>query len=356
MLQGFVFLSAMLWIFALIVMIARMVFVVDFQLIRVCITLVERPDRAIKNINLQGTSKLEMLRGSKEIYESASSWDIKWGATRKVKLLAADRSNSSQGTSIGETRVAITEAMTRNAEHSSNFDLLKVTKPKREKGLNSEEVSNNQQKKDQRSEVLFKDFPMTSVRDNSSTEFPRKRKISFLEHREHNQTPDPVNAARQILLKNAMAKQETHKHQVRSSSTKNLKSSLEQNDYNPSDVEADGKDHQWKRARNNIIKNTNFASSGDINKSITYLPTINENIDEAGNGKPYTNNASIPPRSAQIENKKLEFGDKNQTKHNAIDTPHIDKDKPHRDRVVESTRNRKRQQENKLLQTSLGDQ
>lgn len=93
--------------FALIVMIARIVFVVDFQLIRVCISLIQRPDRTIRSIDLTGNSNLELIMGTRDIDKSNTSLESSQTPMHKVQLVNSLKSLSSQERNTrGETQIA----------------------------------------------------------------------------------------------------------------------------------------------------------------------------------------------------------------------------------------------------------
>lgn len=255
LLQAFVFISAILWVFALAVMVARMVFVVDFQLIRVCITLIPRPDRTIRTIELAGSPKLHTLTSSRELYESASSnFDLRWAGEQRP-LSATPHSETSRTRVIGESRAAITV----NSRKGNQLPY------KRGRTKEPEKV-----------ELVRKDFFLSTQRPKRSGSptivIPRKRKSSHYRPMDREKS-DPVSGERLRLLKNQMAKQDAHTHDLH-------KSKYYRTPFDPaiiSDTEDDLnssssgslvtpfkhiRKHDWDRARRRM--------------TATYIPTISD--------------------------------------------------------------------------------
>lgn len=321
-LQAFVILSALLWFVALIVMIARIVFVVDFQLIRVCITLVERSDKPIRSIDLDDIAQLETLRRPLEINASASSWDIKWGPLNQVKLLEPEKSNTTT-VKKGESQVSNKETILFNAPYDNDFKIIKEKSPNKQKHVTLPEIVVHDF-------ALSKNPEFKAIATRNSIVLQRKPKppINLV-----------VDSTRLKTLKNRIAKEKAHNAMVDSS--KYYVSSLEDledlEDLEESCSVSDSQNELSRQSSRTLnvrpqIPNKHRKRAREMStirkpsldeKISKTLPTIQENSDELAIEK----QATALPNPEHLQSKKIET-EKRSPKHRAKEDPKTDETKP----------------------------
>lgn len=313
MLQAFVFLSSMLWMFALFVMVARIVFVVDFQLIRVCVTLIERPDRPMRSFDLNESSKLQLITLGETLYGSNSSFEMERRRSARVHYMEPNPSRQSRFSVKGESQAA-------NKETVIKSDILTGV----DGGFNRQRG------------------PMQSIFDNSIG-IPKaihkpilrnvetvlndvsleRRNLDFPNPIAEPISPGPMDNPRQQIMKNIFARKTAHDRKMQTSKYANA--GLEfynQSSSSSSNSSVDSRDVDWRQARRRMLRHR-YGQHGSPSGAQN-LPTIKENETELRSGKVPLVEYDVRPKSAARHHGKVEFGQVKEIIQSMINTQAVD--------------------------------